>query len=437
MRRKLLIVADDLTGAGDTGVQFSRAGLTVKVIIGVEHLEEEIEGCDVLVVDLESRMDEREEAYRKHFSLGSRLLEMGDFLVYKKLDSTFRGNIGAEIDGLMDALGLQTTLLAPALPASGRTVEGGEVYVRGIKLADTEAAVDPRTPVSSSSIAEIIGLQSRKGCRVVSTGVFVGGVEGACGRVSSEMLAGQGVLVFDSLEERDLENIAEMVMRLGERPFLVAGSSGLARHLGRVGFGGSRSAEGTDREAGGTRGLVVEEGETGESVGEVGVADGVVFIFAGSVSERSQAQVRYALAGGDCALVYLGGERLFSDEDVMTVVESVKNGLEKGYRRFIFTAALTRGDVVEDAERVAAGIGRLAAMLINTFHPYGLLLTGGETAIHTVRCLGATGIRVVDEVLPGIQYGYLVGPVRCLVVTKAGGFGEEDAISKILEFFNA
>src|SRR6187399_2191347 len=147
MRKKLVIVADDLTGAGDTGVQFTKSGLVVKVIIGMESFREEIYRCDVLVIDLETRMDAAKVAFEKCYSLGLLIREVEDVLVYKKVDSTLRGNIGAEIDGLMEALGVGVTLFAPALPAGGRTVVNGEVYVRGAKLADTEFAADPRAPV--------------------------------------------------------------------------------------------------------------------------------------------------------------------------------------------------------------------------------------------------------------------------------------------------
>jgi uncharacterized protein YgbK (DUF1537 family) len=448
MEKKILIVADDLTGAGDTGVQFSKSGAIVKVIIGMDHLQEEVHACDVLVVDLESRMDTPQEAYRKHFSLGRMVQKLGDFLVYKKLDSTFRGNIGAEMEGLMDALQVNVALLAPALPASARTVVNGEVYVRGVKLAETEAAADPRTPVKYSSIAEIIGLQCDRDCRVISTDVFSAGVDGAAVFVSDKICLDPGIFIFDSREEKDLEHIAGVVERLRYRSFLVAGSSGLARHLGRTGFGRGRAAsEGVGPDVGrghagaGQDKKENKQGKMSEESHRIGpdrkdASAKVVFVFAGSVSGRSQAQVQHVLANGDCVLIHING-----GWDSEQVVQTVRDGLEKGRRRFIFTTALSRADVVEAAARVAGQLGELAAALIRVFQPSGILLTGGETAIHTVLALRATGIRVVDEILPGIQYGYLTGPVGAgvvdiIVVTKAGGFGEEDTISKILEFLN-
>jgi uncharacterized protein YgbK (DUF1537 family) len=77
----------------------------------------------------------------------------------------------------------------------------------------------------------------------------------------------------------------------------------------------------------------------------------------------------------------------------------------------------------------------LAATLIKKFNPSGVLLTGGETAINTVNSLGATGIEIDREILPGVQSGSLTGcSIRSVIVTKAGGFGEPDAISKTFQF---
>jgi uncharacterized protein YgbK (DUF1537 family) len=136
MQKKLVVVADDFTGANDTGVQFTNAGLKVKVVINTSALSKEIEQCDVVVIDLESRLVSAEEGYDRSFSVGKQLFEIENCVIYKKLDSTFRGNIGAEIDGLMDSMQLKMTLLAAALPVYGRTTENGEVFVHNVKLAD-------------------------------------------------------------------------------------------------------------------------------------------------------------------------------------------------------------------------------------------------------------------------------------------------------------
>lgn len=386
MRRKIVIVADDLTGACDTGVQFSRAGLTVNVIIGQEGFREEIERCDVLVVDLESRLISADKAFINYFLLGRQLKQYGDILIYKKLDSTLRGNVGAELDGLMDGLGIGTALLAPALPLSGRTVVGGTVFVHGVSLAETEFACDPRTPVKHSFIPDIIAVQSNKSCYVITTG--------------QPEFINNGIYIFDSKCEQDLEKIAQIASEHSEGPILIAGSSGLARHLAHALN-----------------------------------CSNISFVFAGSVSHATREQVQYAREHADAHVLFLSDLR---PERFDEIISDVRDVLAGGRRRIIFTTALSRSDVRFEATNAAVQLGKLAALLITTFHPSGVLLTGGETAIHTVQALGGKGLRIKDEILPGIQYGYLAGehspPIT--IVTKAGGFGEEDTIFKIFEFLN-
>ena len=418
MQKKLIIIADDFTGANDTGVQFRKDGLNVNVIINTDRLLEDLEHSDVLVVDLESRFDTKETAYQKCFNLGEKLYNRENTIVYKKLDSTFRGNIGAEIDGLMDALKIKVVLVAPAWPANGRMTENGEVYVDGVKLANTEVAHDPRTPVKHSRIVDIIRLQSRRTCSEIPTQIFQTSPAKTYELLSKEIDMGSEILIFDSREEKDLENIAKVIENINNKSILIAGSAGLANHLRELSFFHPNRLS---------------------------------FVFSGSVSEKSRNQIKHTIDQGHCMLFFIKGKDLLNDDcKTDQIIKSVSAYIEKGERRFIFTSAVSKEDIEKvffvakekgltkdaAAEKIAFNIGRLAAILIETFRPSGVLLTGGDIAIKTVQSLHATGINIDQEILPGIPSGTLTGcTIRSVIVTKAGGFGANDAISKILEFF--
>lgn len=66
-------------------------------------------------------------------------------------------------------------------------------------------------------------------------------------------------------------------------------------------------------------------------------------------------------------------------------------------------------------------------------------LIGGDGARETLKQLGATGIRIVDSLLEGIPLGLVVGGKAdgTPVFTKAGGFGDEDALVRIVERMKA
>ena len=417
MHKKLVVIADDFTGANDTGVQFSKVGLKVHVIINTIRLNQAIEECDVLVVDLESRFDTKEDAYNKCFALGEQLVNIGNTMIYKKLDSTLRGNTGAEIDGLMDSMHFNIAMMAPAFPGNGRTTINGEVYVHGVKLAETEVAYDPRTPVKHSRIADILSLQSKRLSHEVSTDILKGDPAARNEYLAGEINKGTEIFIFDCFAEKDLEDIANTIENFDGPLCLIAGSAGLANHLANTSIMGQQR---------------------------------LGFVFAGSVSERSRAQIMHTIHEGDGKLVFIEGEKLLNDEcNQEEIIKSVTESIAAGNRRFIFTAAMSGEDVEkvfslakqkqlshdEAAQKIAHGIGKLAATLIKTFHPSGVLLTGGEIAINTVNALNATGINIDSEILPGIQCGRLTGcSIKSVIATKAGGFGERDAISKTLEF---
>jgi len=202
-QEKILIVADDYTGASDTGVQFSKRQLRSIVLTGKDYIDTSLKDCDVLVVDTESRSDDGDTAYRKAYEIGKIAKEKNIRYIFKKLDSTLRGNIGAELSGLMDSCGIQHAVLSPAMPSYGRTTKNGNVYVNNVLLAETEFARDPKTPVNESYIPEIISKQTDKRIGVIDYNVVLSGKQSVTHRVHQLFNSGIQVVVIDVQENED------------------------------------------------------------------------------------------------------------------------------------------------------------------------------------------------------------------------------------------
>ena len=139
------ILADDLTGAADCGLAFLRAGLPVTVGLGAAP-------GPVAAIDLDTRRMSADDAAAAVREAAGR----AEGLVYKKLDSTLRGHVAAEIRAALEATGLARAVIAPAFPAQGRTVRGGQVFVdgeptgRGVEgILDAETDDDLRAIVAS------------------------------------------------------------------------------------------------------------------------------------------------------------------------------------------------------------------------------------------------------------------------------------------------
>lgn len=101
----VLIIADDLTGANDTAAQFAKLGFSTITTLDINAVQTLMEEYEVVAVDTESRVVDVHKAQDLLLSLGKRIRKnLGHTLIYKKIDSTIRGNIVPEIRGLYDAL---------------------------------------------------------------------------------------------------------------------------------------------------------------------------------------------------------------------------------------------------------------------------------------------------------------------------------------------
>jgi len=156
---RIVIIADDLTGALDSAAPFAKRGLVTRVaalpatgrVSGAESLHD----ARVIAVNTESRHLEpaaAAEAVRRavlDYAAGAAIL-------FKKVDSTLRGNVASETVAALEASARRNVIFAPAFPAQGRVTRAGVVYVHGVPLAQTEFVKDalspaPRVPIAARS----------------------------------------------------------------------------------------------------------------------------------------------------------------------------------------------------------------------------------------------------------------------------------------------
>jgi uncharacterized protein YgbK (DUF1537 family) len=147
----VLAIADDLTGALEVGAKFARAVVTTDLVVSRRP------DSRVLVVDTETRHLAPDEAADVVLETVLSAWEFAPDFVYKKTDSTLRGNIAAELRALMSVYPERPLVYAPAYPDMGRTVRDGHLFVHGVPVHRTAFAADPLNPVLGSSIIELLG----------------------------------------------------------------------------------------------------------------------------------------------------------------------------------------------------------------------------------------------------------------------------------------
>ena len=427
MMPQVLLIADDLTGAADSGVQFARAGWRTLLVLhhppgGLALEPGSLQEADVLVLSSESRgMADSADAARAVKNVLAGCSSSPFPLVYKKIDSTLRGHPAAELAALMSALGEGRALIAPAFPAQGRTTQGGRVLVNGLPLEQTSFSRE----VPTGDLRRIFGGEAAR--------LPLETMRGAETLIKSALNKARGLVIADAENDADLLRLARAALAQGVRVW--CGSAGLAGALAAC--MGSKPGANIEPPSPPTR------------------LPGHFLAVAGSLHPATAAQVAAARRAG--AVVIQPPPAFFSHPFPQGIAETaarLAGALADG--RHAVLAALPPADLMVTLDptqkqfgytqprnsispaQIAARLAQTAALALETFAPAGLLLTGGETAHAVCRALGCTRLWLGGEVEPGIPWSRMADGrfPGLLVVTKAGGFGRKDSLAHAFRFFD-
>ena len=426
--QRCLLIADDLTGGADAGVQFAKRGLKTLLVAfrGEGDPLAARPAQDILVINTITRSLPPAEA----FDILSSLLKGFDPkqfpILYKKIDSTLRGNIGSEIDAILRQTNLPLCFLAPSYPEQGRVLVGGIMMVGEKPLALTEASRDAASPVQESHICKLLANQTSLSIGTIDLTHVASGKDVLRGLVDKEQRAGRRIIIFDAVSRQDLATIAEVALSMETVP-LLAGSAGLAGEVARILVPGQVP-------------IGAERQRTFQHILMIG----------GSASAVTHAQLQRLQ------------ERGLPSFELPRELVSGNGGTEiRGRRKLahLLGCALAGGSVIfrtfperwtgngdgeaDIPQRIA---GAMAGVTIEALQEaridagdLAMILTGGDTALGVLRLLDYEGIELEGELLEGIVRGNLRGgPWEGLtLVTKAGAFGKEDALVRIVEKLEA
>ena len=420
------VVADDLTGAHDIGSMFVKSGALVYVFSYTGDPHEPVlsgwEIPDVLILDTNSRFDTPMMAYKKVFQAIARLRELGCDRFYKKICSAFRGNIGSELDAMLDATGEGFAAVIAGFPKNGRQTIHGIHYVHGVKLEESEFRFDPVHPMTSSNLVDILQSQTKRRVGLIPKAVVEQG--STILRKAVEQLKGiYDYVIMDVADQDSIEVIAEGLHHL---PVLV-GSSAMAEELPVL----RRNGDFNQYKA-----LPKQAGEAG----------GGVLCAAGSLMPQTAAQVEYMRQRG-APVFELDSLRIMTPDQRTPEIEelSIQIGasLQRGEDVVVHTAndskvvaetkamGQAQGLTTQAISRVVSGaLAEVVSHCIRQGGPIGLLIAGGDTSAAVCANLGITGMRVWQEIEPGIPSCISLTEPPLMMVLKAGGFGKPDFFAK-------
>lgn len=412
---RLLIIADDFTGALDSGVHLaSRGAKTLVVTDAAACLAQTDPEVEVLVMDTETRHLTPEDAANTVGHIVSQAAALGVPYIYKKTDSALRGNIGAELSATLKAAGGKQLFFFPALPEMDRCTVGGIHYIAGTPVAQSVFGTDPFEPVTRSRVTELIALQSDV------PAVSLPPIE-----ETSPLPKESGIIVLDASTERQLMQAGKRLKQAGKLR-LMAGCAGFAAVLPEIlGLGGGKTPD-------------------------VPRLDKRLLVLCGSVNPITVRQLQEAEAAGFTHLHMSPRQELEEGywdteegEQQLNAWSEILDGNGNGIldsngpdgneptRRYAREHGLSM-EVVRT--RIAASLGRALAKLHGDGVEGTLLVTGGDTLLQCMRQIGVSVLQPVCELAPGVvlsRFG-LDGAKR-YVISKSGGFGAPDLLVRLAE----
>lgn len=412
---KLLIIADDFTGALDTGVQFAERGIDTQVYTGTR-IDKNIvsQTAQVLVVDSETRPLSRDQAYKVVRNIAEDAVRLGVAVIFKKTDSALRGNIGSELAAVLDASRENKLYFVPAYPDVDRVTIKGMHYINGQLLENSAFGKDPFDPVSCSYLPELIGMQTEYKVRVIET-------ESAFPQKEETE---KTIYLFDAQTKAHMtQRIYEMKEK--SQITLLAGCAGLAACLPDI--------------------LELE----GRCPGVVGKTQGL-YIACGSLNPITKKQIEYAALNG-FSRIHLTGEQKLSPQYYDTkkgkfFLDELEAVCER-HKKVIVDTFDTEGvcetkeyaqkhniDVEEIRYLISQCHGKIVKKLAEHGMDYTILMTGGDTLMGFMKEIRCSQLHPVCEVGQGAVLSWLIWKGKKIqVISKSGGYGNEEMMVEIAD----
>ena len=424
MSQRCLLIADDLTGGADAGAQFAKRGLRTLLISLLDDAKIDFSKHthrDVLVINTDSRGLRPENAFLKVSNLLKRFDQKLFPIIYKKIDSTLRGNVGYEIDAILKETKESLCFMAPSYPEQNRTLVGGILIVGEKPLALTEVARNTASPIQESHVYKILQNQSRHNVGWIDLTHVASSRERLGKMVDEEQKKGNQIIIFDAVSRGDLKNIVEAGFDVDTTPLFV-GSAGLAEEVAKK--------------------LVPSKTRTSPKIKTFKH----ILIVSGTASSVTHQQLEHVetrpVPSFPLNRSLITREDRETQEEKKVLAHNIANALSLGITvlrapsETLSSKDSTESPVHLRITKTLASVA-LLALKASKIKPVdlALILTGGETAQNVINGLEPEGIEIEGELLEGIVRGHLIGGNwdGLTVVTKAGAFGKEDALEKIIK----
>ena len=424
------IVADDLTGADDTALQFHLRGANTQIILDSSVKPENSANTQAWAISTETRNIDANTAIER-VKLATEFLRdnLNVEYFYKKMDSTLRGNIALECLAMLDVLEWDAAVIIPAFPQEGRVTIGGYHLLKGVPIERTEMARDPLSPIAESHIPTLLEKQLDEEHHdligLLELKTIIKGAGPILQKLNELISCGKKLIVADAMSTTDIEQVV-LAMEKSSYNILPCGSAGCAQVLGNVWL--------PDQEMHNITTSIPKMPK---------------LCVSGSATQITASQIQKLDDSDDFENTYFISLKL---EDILAgvsdeIVERVSKNLVKDNSVIVHTSDLTvdskvLGQMLFENEMSKSQLlskicDYLATLTKRVIYDKDVILLtiGGETSFKCCKAINSNSLQVIDAVSPAIP---LCMDVKAQwIVTKSGNVGNANTLIDILKYFEA
>ncbi len=422
------IIADDLTGANDTALQFHLRGANTRILLNDEYVPPKKEETEAWAISTESRNIEEWEAVEKVEKAVKTFAENFSFeYYYKKIDSTLRGHIAVETLTMVEILGYDAAIIIPAFPQEGRITVGGYHLLKGVPLGRTEIAMDPHSPILESHVPTLLKSQLKENQKDLVGTIDLKTVMNGAGpiliKINELIKEGKKLIVADSTSITDIEQLA-LAIKKCDKKLLPTGTAAGAQVLGKSWLSG------IERER--------------ESVKLEKLPKFIVSGTATNITAEQINKLEKSDDHNDVNFIPLDTSDILNgvnDEIVDRIVTNLRSGVTvvvhtshlianfDGFSDDSFNAELTKEKL---ASKITDYLAELTKQVLREIDVI-LITLGGETSYKCCKAINSNELKLIDEVAPAISL--CSDEMGRWIVTKSGNLGNTRTLIDILDYF--
>lgn len=423
------IIADDLTGANDTALQFKKCNAKTKILLDYSIPPENDLSTEIWAISTESRNISAEQAEARVLETIENLnknLNLEYF--YKKIDSTLRGNIARETLTMVKTLNYDAAIVIPAFPSEGRITVGGYHLSKGTPIGRTEMARDPHSPITESYVPSLFKNQLKEDEQnmvgLIGLKTIMNGAGPILIKINELIKEGKKLIIADSASAVDIEQVV-LAINKSNYKILPAGTAATGSILAK---------------------LWLPEDDITEKNEQIIMPQMPNLIISGSATQINSNQIEQL-------------DKTYDFDNIHTLpltVEMVLNGINDDFVNDI-VSQLSSGDTVvihsskllenfdgfsDDSLRGELSRANLASKITDylaeltkaiTNKIKVLLITlGGETSYKCCNAISAKELIMKDEVAPAIAL--CVDYKNQWIITKSGNLGNPKTLIEILKY---